>query len=114
MGVQAQTVGLKKARVAIPNTAIGPIPTFVAKELGYYRDEGFDTEIILMRGGVTIQALVSGSVDYTGTPGSTVAAAVQGARLLVLMDGKEGKYRFVRYIEKSEGIQIIGSAAKSS
>ena len=36
MGVQAQTVGLKKARVAIPNTAIGPIPTFVAKELGYY------------------------------------------------------------------------------
>ena len=85
MGVQAQTVGLKKARVAIPNTAIGPIPTFVAKELGYYRDEGFDTEIILMRGGVTIQALISGSVDYTGTPGSTVAAAVQGAKLLVLM-----------------------------
>jgi len=30
------------------------------------------------------------------------------------MDGKEGKYRFVRYIEKSEGIRIISSAAKSS
>ena len=83
--VAAQTTGLKKARVAIPNTAIGPIPTFVAKELGYYRDEGFDTEIILMRAGVTIQAVISGGVDYTGTPGATVAAAVQGAKLLILM-----------------------------
>lgn len=85
VGVQAQTAGLKKAKVAIPNVSISPIPTFVAKELGYYRDEGFDTEIIMMRAPVTIQALISGSVDYTGTPGATIAAAVQGAKLLVLM-----------------------------
>ena len=84
-GLRAQTVPLKKARIAIPNTAIGPIPTYVAKELGYYRDEGFDTEIILMRAGVTIQALISGGVDYTATPGSTIAAAVQGVKLFVLM-----------------------------
>jgi NitT/TauT family transport system substrate-binding protein len=83
--VQAQTAGLRKARVAIPNTAIGPIPTFIARELGYYRDEGFDTEIILMRAPVTIQAVISGSVDYTGTPGASIAAAVQGAKLLILM-----------------------------
>lgn len=83
--VQAQTAGLRKARVAIPTTAIGPIPTFIAKELGYYRDEGFDTEIILMRAPVTIQAVISGSVDYTGTPGASIAAAVQGAKLLILM-----------------------------
>ena len=48
VGVQAQTAGLKKAKVAIPNVSVSPIPTFVAKELGYYRDEGFDTEIIVM------------------------------------------------------------------
>jgi hypothetical protein len=30
---------LKTARVAIPNSAIGPIPTFVAKEPGYYRSD---------------------------------------------------------------------------
>jgi NitT/TauT family transport system substrate-binding protein len=84
-GVWAQTAGLKKAKVAVPNISISPIPTFVAKELGYYRDEGFDTEIIQMRAAVTIQALISGNVDYTGTPGATIAAAVQGAKLLVLM-----------------------------
>jgi NitT/TauT family transport system substrate-binding protein len=81
----AQTAGLKKVKVAIPNISISPIPTFVAKGLGYYRDEGFDTEIIMMRAAVTIQALISGGVDYTGTPGATIAAAVQGAKLLVLM-----------------------------
>ena len=84
-GVQAQTAGLKKAKVAVPIVGVSSIPTFVTKELGYYRDEGFDTEIILMRAAVTIQALISGSVDYTGTPGATIAAAVQGAKLLVLM-----------------------------
>ncbi len=36
---------------------------------------------------------------------------VAGKRMSTDMDGKEGKYRFVRYIEKSEGIRIIGTAA---
>jgi ABC-type nitrate/sulfonate/bicarbonate transport system substrate-binding protein len=85
VGVQAQTAGLKKAKVAVPIVGVSSIPTFVAKDLGYYRDEGFDTEIILMRAAATIQALISDSVDYTGTPGATIAAAVQGAKLLVLM-----------------------------
>ena len=35
-----------------------------------------------------------------------------GKRMGTDMDGKEGKYRFVRYIEKTEGIKIIGTAAK--
>ena len=39
--------------------------------------------------------------------------AVAGKRMSTDMDGKEGKYRFVRYIEKSEGIQIIGTSAMS-
>jgi ABC-type nitrate/sulfonate/bicarbonate transport system substrate-binding protein len=57
----------------------------MAKELGYYTDEGFDPEIILMRGGLSVQALVAGSVDFTETPGATIAAAVQGVKLAVLM-----------------------------
>ncbi|MGH7771369.1 MAG: thiamine pyrophosphate-dependent enzyme [Candidatus Binatia bacterium] len=34
-----------------------------------------------------------------------------GKRMSTGMDGKESKYRFVRYIEKSEGIKIIGTHA---
>jgi sulfopyruvate decarboxylase subunit beta len=45
---------------------------------------------------------------------SYIVAKVEaaGKRMSTDMDGKEGKYRFVRYIEKTEGIQIIRSAAK--
>ena len=83
---QAQTgTALKKVRIAIPSVSASHMPVYMAKDLGYYADEGLDTEIILMRGGVSIQALVAGSVDYTGTPGATVTAAVQGVKLVVLM-----------------------------
>ncbi len=34
-----------------------------------------------------------------------------GKRMSTGMDGKESKYRFVRYIERSEGIKIIGTQA---
>jgi hypothetical protein len=34
-----------------------------------------------------------------------------GKRMSTNMDGKEAKYRFVRYIEKSEWIKIIGTHA---
>ena len=37
---------------------------------------------------------------------------VAGKRMSTGMDGKESKYHFVRYIEKTEGIKIISSAAK--
>lgn len=84
---QAQSPGasLKKIKFAIPVVGASVMPEVLAKELGYYRQEGFDTEIILMRAGLTIQALVADSVDYTGTPGGTIAAAVQGIKVVVLM-----------------------------
>jgi sulfopyruvate decarboxylase subunit beta len=45
---------------------------------------------------------------------SYIVAKVEavGKRMSTDMDGKEGKYRFVRYIERTEGIKIIGTAAK--
>ncbi len=45
---------------------------------------------------------------------SYIVAKVEpsGKRMSTGMDGRESKYRFVRYIEKSEGIKIIVSAAK--
>jgi ABC-type nitrate/sulfonate/bicarbonate transport system substrate-binding protein len=86
LAVQAQTsTGLKKVRIAVPSFSSSQMPPFVAKELGYYRQEGLEAEIILMRAGLAVQASVAGSIDYTGAPGSVVAAAVQGANVRVVM-----------------------------
>jgi thiamine pyrophosphate-dependent acetolactate synthase large subunit-like protein len=38
--------------------------------------------------------------------------AASGKRMATSMDGKESKYHFVRYIEKSENIRIINPNAK--
>lgn len=84
---QAQTSsgGLKKVRLAVPSFSSSQMPPFVAKELGYYRQEGLEPELILMRAGLAVQALIAGSIDYTGAPGTVVAAAVQGVKVLVTM-----------------------------
>jgi ABC-type nitrate/sulfonate/bicarbonate transport system substrate-binding protein len=83
--VQTPGGGLKTVRLAVPSFSSSQMPPFVAKELGYYRQEGLEPEIILMRAGLAVQALVAGSIDYTGAPGSVVAAAVQGVKVLVTM-----------------------------
>jgi sulfopyruvate decarboxylase subunit beta len=50
-----------------------------------------------------------GRADLTYIVAKVEAA---GKRMSTSMDGKESKYRFVRYIESSEKIQIINPAAK--
>jgi len=84
---QAQTQGhrLKKVRLAIPSLSGSNMPAIMARDLGFYRQEGFETEIIVMRTSLSVQALVAGSVDFTGTPGATVAAAAQGIKVSVVM-----------------------------
>jgi len=84
---QAQTQGsrLKKVRLAIPSLSGSNMPAIVARDLGFYRQEGCETEIIVMRASLSVQALVAGSVDFTGTPGATAAAAVQGIKVSVVM-----------------------------
>jgi NitT/TauT family transport system substrate-binding protein len=82
---QTPSGGLKKVRLAVPSFSSSQMPPFVAKELGYYRQEGLEAEIILMRAGLAVQASVADAIDYTGAPGSVVAAAVQGAKVLITM-----------------------------
>ncbi len=77
--------GLKKIMLAVPSISVSNMPPVIAREMGFYQKEGFDVEIVLMKAGVSVQALVAGSVDFTGTPGATMAAAVQGVKLWVLM-----------------------------
>ena len=68
----------KKARFSVSAISIAEIPFKIAQVKGFYREEGLNVEVILIRGAVGMQALLGGSVDYTSASGSTVAAAVRG------------------------------------
>jgi len=69
---------LKKVRFSASAISLSELPFKVAQVKGFYREEGLDVEVILIRGAVGMQALLGGSVDYTSASGSTIAAAVRG------------------------------------
>jgi ABC-type nitrate/sulfonate/bicarbonate transport system substrate-binding protein len=69
---------LKKVRFSVSAASIAEVPFRIANIKGFYKEEGLDVEVILIRGAVGMQALLGGSVDYTSASGSTIAAAVRG------------------------------------
>ena len=54
----------------------------LAAALSFYREEGFDVDVIVTRGTVTTQVVVSGAVDYGN--GGSIPAILGGARMKIL------------------------------
>ena len=69
---------LRKVRFSVSAASIAEVPFRIANIRGFYRNEGLDVEVILIRGAAGMQALLGGSVGYTSASGSTIAAAVRG------------------------------------
>jgi NitT/TauT family transport system substrate-binding protein len=76
---------LKKIRFAVATIAISEVPFKVAQLKGFYREEGLDVEMILIRGAVGAPALISGSVDYTSSSGAVIAAGVRGLKMKLIL-----------------------------
>ena len=74
-----------KVNVGFPSMSVGQMPSFIADVNGYWRAEGLSPDMILMRSGVAVQALVGGSVDFVTHMGSSIEAAVRGPKLKVLL-----------------------------
>jgi len=77
-------------RLSATSVAVTELQFRIALLKGFYRDEGLDVEIILIRGAVGMQALLGGSVDYTSAAGSIIAGAVRGVpvRLVLVVNSK--------------------------
>ncbi|MBM4263334.1 MAG: ABC transporter substrate-binding protein [Deltaproteobacteria bacterium] len=80
----AQTGKLETLRVSFASFGVIYYPHFLAKELGYYRDEGFDIEMIAMPGGLATQALVAGDLHFSTSSGSSLNASLRGIKLKVV------------------------------
>src|SRR5581483_5458112 len=50
---------------------------------GFFRDEGLENETVVISGPLSIAALLSGDVDYSGAGGSGMRAALKGARIAI-------------------------------
>ncbi|MSP39244.1 MAG: ABC transporter substrate-binding protein [Deltaproteobacteria bacterium] len=71
----------EKIRTAIPQANLNYLSIYVADARGFFKDEGLDNETVVISGPLSIAALLSGDVDYSGAGGSGMRAALKGAPL---------------------------------
>lgn len=76
---------LTRVRVGLAARSTTTMPFFVAKERGFFREEGLDVELIVMQAIQTIQATLGNSTQFASATGSAVSAAVQGADMRVIL-----------------------------
>jgi len=83
-GADAQT-SRKKIRLSLSSTTVTLLPTFAAYDKGFFRDEGFDVELIQMPATLASTALMTGDLDYNGAATGVISAAVQGRPMKCLV-----------------------------
>jgi NitT/TauT family transport system substrate-binding protein len=76
--------GLTRVRMGLAARSTTSMPFFVAKERGFFREEGLDVELIVMQAIQTIQATMGNSTQFASATGSAVSSAVQGADIKVI------------------------------
>ena len=69
----------EQIRTAIPQANLNYLSVYVADAKGFFRDEGLDNQTVVISGPLSIAALLSGDVDYSGAGGSGMRASLKGA-----------------------------------
>ncbi|HWP23324.1 MAG TPA: ABC transporter substrate-binding protein, partial [Candidatus Binatia bacterium] len=75
---------LQTVRVGYVSRSILDMPFMIARERGYFREEGLEPELIFMKAAQTIPAMLAGGIDFGTATGTAVAAAVSGVDVRVI------------------------------
>ena len=76
---------LTRVRMGLAARSTTSMPFFVAKERGFFREEGLEVELIVMQAIQTIQATLGNSTQFASATGSAVSAAIRGADIKVIL-----------------------------
>jgi NitT/TauT family transport system substrate-binding protein len=60
-----------------------------AIDKGYFAEEGLDVDLTSAGGGVAVPAVISGSLDFTGSGSSAISAILKGAHMKVVLVGQD-------------------------
>ncbi|HKY08952.1 MAG TPA: ABC transporter substrate-binding protein [Candidatus Binatia bacterium] len=72
-------------KIGLPSVTLTAMPFFVAKEHGFFRQEGLNGEMVVMPAALNIRVLLAGDIQYAATIGSAVAAAIRGINVRTVM-----------------------------
>lgn len=71
-------------RVAYVSRSTLDMPFIIARDRGFFREEGLEPEFIFMKAIQTVQAMLAGGVDFGTATGTAISAAVNGADVRVV------------------------------
>jgi len=80
---QAHAVNAEKVIFAYPSPSTSFLPLIAAHKKGFFEAENLQPELVQIRPAVAVPGLSNGSVDYTTVLGSTIAARMRGAPLVI-------------------------------
>jgi NitT/TauT family transport system substrate-binding protein len=72
-------------KIGVPSITITSMPLLVARDAGFFQQEGFTVELIVMPAAMNIKVLLSGDIQYATTVGSAVVASVRGINVRTAM-----------------------------
>lgn len=73
-----------KIRMSISSVDVSFLTAGVGQKRGFFRDEGFDLELIRMNANISVTALSTGDIDYTMIFASVVRGAMRGLPMKVV------------------------------
>ena len=79
------SAGLKRIRIGMPNRGATTMGLTAAQAHGFFRAQGLDAELIVMRPSTSIQTLIGGDLDFSTVLASGARAGVSGLPLRIVM-----------------------------
>jgi NitT/TauT family transport system substrate-binding protein len=75
----------ENVKIGIPSLTVTMMPVAVAKEQGFFQNEGLNVDMVLMPAALNIKVLLSGDIQYATTLTAGVVANVRGINTRVVM-----------------------------
>ena len=75
----------ENVKIGLPSVTITAMPFFVAKDFGFFQQEGLNAEMVVMPASLNIKVLLAGDIQYAATIGSAVAAAIRAINVRTVM-----------------------------
>jgi ABC-type nitrate/sulfonate/bicarbonate transport system substrate-binding protein len=72
-------------KIGLPSVTITAMPFFVARDHGFFQQEGLNAEMVVMPAALNIKVLLAGEIQYAATIGSAVAASIRGINVRTVM-----------------------------
>lgn len=108
----------ERIRITYATNSLAFLAMFAAKDRGFYAKHGLEAELVQVRPGIAIAALLSGDADYAEVLGSAIRSAAKGAPIRAISTSiqapffslaAQAKFRSVKDLRGgSVGVTAVG------